>query len=257
MMKNRGVSLSLLIVAVMIGLTAVAANADNLNDQQVRLLQEKWEFFGGPTLKNVIVILFLSIGPLGIIPAFAKLTANADSKLKNRIAFRGFWISTITILAVALIGQGMIANYRVSLNALLTATGLILAIVAVRSILAAYGSKQNADSEAEKPALAMALSPLSFPTILPPFGIAIVLLIMIVGTRLDANVNLILGIIVILMVLNFICMLSARAILKVLRPQFLQVVGVVLSVIKLGIGITWIYGGIALEVGSIMRIIGS
>ena len=257
MMKNRGVSISLLIVAVMIGLTAVAANADNLNEQQVRLLQDKWEFFGGPALENIIVILFLSIGPLAIIPAFAKLTANADSKLKNRMAFRGFWISTITILTVALIGQGMIANYRVSLNALLTATGLILAIVAVRSILAAYGSKQNADPEAEKPALAMALSPLSFPIILPPFGIAIVLLIMIVGTRLDANVNLILGIIVILMVLNFICMLSARAILKVLRPQFLQVVGVVLSVIKLGIGITWIYGGIALEVGSIMRIIGS
>jgi multiple antibiotic resistance protein len=221
------------------------------------MLQQKYEFFGGPSLKNVIVILFLSIGPLGIIPAFAKLTANADSKLKNRLAFRGFWISTVTIMAVAIVGQGMVANYRVSLNSLLTATGLILAIVALRSILAAYAGKQSADPQPVKPALSMAISPLAFPTILPPYGIAIVLLLMIIGKRLDVNMPLLLAIIAIFMALDLISMVYARGILKVLKPQFLQVLGIVLSVIKLGIGITWIYGGIALEVGSIMKVIGS
>jgi hypothetical protein len=79
---------------------------------------------------------------------------------------------------------------------------------------------------------------------------------MIIGTRVDVNVNLILAFIVILMVMDFIGMLFARGIMKVLRPEFLQVLGVVLSVIKLGIGITWIYGGIAIQTGSIMKIIG-
>jgi multiple antibiotic resistance protein len=103
----------------------------------------------------------------------------------------------------------------------------------------------------------MAISPLTFPTILPPYGIAVVLLLMIIGERIGVNVYLILAFILILMVADYIGMLFARVTLKVLRPQFLQVVGVVLSVIKLGIGITWIYGGIALEVGSIMKITGS
>ena len=80
---------------------------------------------------------------------------------------------------------------------------------------------------------------------------------MIIGARINVNASLILAMILILMALDYIGMLFARGILKVLRPQFLQIVGVVLSVIKLGIGITWIYGGIALEVGSIMSIIGS
>jgi len=259
MMKNRRwLSLSL-IVAAMVGLTAAEAYAqisDDLYDQQVSLLRQKFEFFGGPSLKNVFVILFLSIGPLGVIPAFAKLTASADTQLKNRLAFRGFWISTVTIVAVAFVGQGMLANYRVSLAALLTATGLILAIVATRNILAAYDSRQNAAPSTAQPALSMAISPLAFPTILPPYGIAVVLLTMIIGERSDVNVYLILAFIVVLVAADFIGMFFARGILKVLRPEFLQVVGVVLSVIKLGIGLTWIYGGIALEVGSIIKITG-
>lgn len=260
MSKHPRPAISLLIVAAMVGLTATTAFAATTGDQydhQVNLLHQKFEFFGGPTLKNVFVILFLSIGPLGVIPAFAKMTAGADNELKNRLAFRGFWISTVTIVAVVFLGAGMLANYRVSLNALLTATGLILAIVAARSILRMYGSKQNADPSPAKPDLSMALSPLTFPTILSPYGIAVVLLLTIIGERVDVNVYLILAFVLILMALDYIGMLFARGALKVLRPEFLQVLGVVLSVIKLGIGITWIYGGIALEVGSIMKVIGS
>ncbi len=261
MMKSRRLLLTMLLVTGLIGLAGAsdsAAQAADQHDQQLDLLQQKYEFFGGPSLKNVFVILFLSIGPLGVIPAFAKLTAGAERKLKNKLAFRGFWISTVTIVAVAFVGQGMLANYRISLNALLTAAGLILAIVATRSILALYARQQNAGpSPAEPPTLSMALSPLTFPIILPPHGIAVVLLLMIIGERIDVNVSVILAMIVILTALDYVGMVFARGILKVLRPEFLQVAGVVLSVMKLGIGITWIYGGLALEVGSIMRVIGS
>lgn len=258
MMRNRRLLLPVLFALAILGLTAAsvfAQQADDQYDHQVSLLQQKFEFFGGPSLKNAFVILFLSIGPLGVIPAFAKLTAGADTKLKNRLAFRGFWISTLTIVAVAFLGSGMVANYRISLNALLTATGIILAVVASKSIFAAYGSQQKTDAPPAKPSLSMAISPLSFPTILPPFGIAVVMLLMIIGERSGVNVYQILAFILILMVADFIGMLFARPILKVLRPEFLQVLGVVLSVLKLGIGITWIYGGLALETGSIIKIL--
>ena len=184
------------------------------------------------------------------------MTANADAKLKNRMAFRGFWISTATIVAVALIGQGMVANYRVSVSALLTAAGLVIAIAAMRSIMAQYGKKQDSTPQPESPSLSMAISPLSFPTILPPYGIATVLLIMIVGKRVGTDVNLILGIIVGYMVLNLICMLFARGILKVFKPAILNVFAIVLSVIQLGIGITWIFGGIGLQAMSILKMTG-
>ena len=141
------------ILLIVFGLQASAALAEGMDTQyekQIDLLQQKFEVFGGPSLKNVVVILFLSIGPLGVIPAFAGLTSGADRRLKTRLAFRGFWISAVTITAVALVGTGMVANYRVSLSSLLTATGLILAIVAVRSILAVYvGKKADAPGESQ------------------------------------------------------------------------------------------------------------
>jgi multiple antibiotic resistance protein len=243
----------------MSGLTAVAAFAANAVDQldpQIYLVKKHLEFYGDISLENIITILFLTIGPLKVIPPFAKLTANADAKLKNRLAFRSFWISSVTIVAVAFIGQGMIANYRVSVSALLTAGGLVIAIAAMRSIMAQYGKNQTSIPQPEKPSLSMAISPLSFPTILPPYGIATVLLIMIVGKRVDTDVLLILAIVVGFMVLNLICMLSAHWILRVLKPEILHVLGIVLSVIQLGIGITWIYGGIGLQAMSIQKMIG-
>jgi len=258
MMKNRKLLMSVFFVTGVLGLTAVATYAANEADQfdpQIRLWKEHLEFYGEISLKNIIMILFLTIGPLKIIPPFAKLTANADSKLKNRLAFRSFWISTITIVAVAFIGQGMVANYRVSINALLTAAGLVIAIVAMQSILAQYGKEQKSNAQSEKPSLSMAISPISFPTILPPYGIAAVLLIMIIEKRVGADILLVLGIIVGYMVVNFICMLAAHWILKVLRPAFLNVAGTVLGVIQLGIGITWIYGGIGLGAMSIVKMI--
>jgi len=259
MMKNRRLAIPLLFIAAM-GLTALAAFSANAADQfdpQIYLVKKHLEFYGSISFNNVITILFLTIGPLKIIPHFAKMTGTADSKLKNKLAFRGFWVSTVTIVAVALIGQGMVANYRVSISALLTAAGLVIAIGAMRSIMAQYGKKQDSTPQPESPSLSMAISPLSFPTILPPYGIATVLLIMFVGKRVDANLNLIRAIIVGYMVLNYICMLSARWILKVFKPQIMNVFGIVLSVIQLGIGITWIYGGIGLQALIIHKMTGS
>jgi multiple antibiotic resistance protein len=151
----------------------------------------------------------------------------------------------------------MVANYRVSISALLTAAGLVIAIAAMRSIMAQYGKKQDSTPQPESPSLSMAISPLTFPTILPPYGIATVLLIMIVGKRVGTDVNQILAIIVGYMVLNYICMLLASWILKGVKPPIMNVFGIVLSVIQLGIGVTWIYGGIGLEAMSIMKMIGS
>jgi len=260
MMKNRRLLVPLLLLMVVFGLTAAnvfAANASDQFDPQIQLVKKHLDFYGDLSLANIITILFLTIGPLKIIPPFAKLTAKVDSKMRNRLAFNGFWISTVTIVAVAFIGQGMIANYRVSVSALLTAAGLVIAIAAMRSILTQYVKKQDSAPQPESLSLSIAVSPLSFPIILPPYGIATVLLIMIVGKRIDTDVYLILGIIVGFMVLNYICMLFAHQILKVFKPEIMHVLGIVLSVIQLGIGITWIYGGIGLQAMSIMKMVGS
>lgn len=249
----------LLLVTSVIGLTFVGAFPSEAADQydpQIKFLKEHVKFYGEISIKNIITIFFLTIGPLKIIPPFAKLTVNADTRLRNRLAFRSFWISTLTILAVAFMGQTMVANYRVSLSALLTAGGLVISIAALRSIMAQYEKQKDSDVQPGQPTLAMAITPISFPTILPPYGIATVLLIIIIGQRTDKNVYLVVVIIVGYMVVNYVCMLLSHIILKFIKPAFLNVVGLVLAVIQLGIGITWIYAAIGVLAMSIQQMTG-
>ncbi len=72
-MKNRRLLMPLLFAAAMIGLTAVAvfvANAADQFDPQISLVKKHLVFYGDISLKNIITILFLTIGPLKIIPPF-------------------------------------------------------------------------------------------------------------------------------------------------------------------------------------------
>ena len=256
MNKNRDfltLSLTDIVLTCLTAFAAFSALAADQYDPQIKLFKEHVKFYGEISLKNIITILFLTIGPLKIIPPFAKLTANADTRLRNRLAFRSFWISTLTILAVAFMGQNMVANYRVSLTALLTAGGLVISLAALRSIMAQYEKHKDSDTQPGQPTLAMAITPISFPTIHPPYGIATVLLIMMIGQRIDKNLYLVIAIIVGYMVVNYVCMLLSHIILKFIKPAFLNVVGLVLSVIQLGIGITWIYGGIGVLAMSIQQ----
>ena len=103
----------------------------------------------------------------------------------------------------------------------------------------------------------------NWPPVIPVAILAILLVspvfivVLSLGDTLFGFPYLILAIIVGFMVLNYICMLSASWILKGFKPPIMNVFGIVLSVIQLGIGITWIYGGIGLKAMSIMKMIGS
>ena len=81
----------------------------------------------------------------------------------------------------------------------------------------------------------MALSPLAFPTIVTPYGIAALIVFLALSPNLQAR--LVIGAILsVIMLLNLIVMLLARR----MRPWMgasLQVLGAVLSVIQVALGL--------------------
>ena len=66
-----------------------------------------------------------------------------------------------------------------------------------------------------------------------------------------------LGLIIVVMIVNLICMLYARQILNFLKPTVLQVLGLVLGIIQLALAINYIFGAIDLQVLSINAILNS
>lgn len=228
---------------------AVPKDEETALDAHVDLVPKLREFYaGGSGLAGIFGILFLMIGPLKIVPTFVKLTANADDALRKQLAFRGFLISTVSILLAALFGQKLLAKYQISLSAIVASAGLVLFLVALRIVMSQYGADEPSDPPPEKPSLALAIQPLAFPAILTPYGIAAVMTVMTIEGRLnEGNTTTILGMIVAIAVLDWLAMLYARQILNFLKPRVLQVVGLVLGIIQLSLGLGLIFAAVELE----------
>ncbi len=223
------------------------ATASAIEDVDGILIREYISTTKEGSISSVFTIFFLTIGPLKIVPTFVSLTANADDTLRKKMAFRGFWISTLVVMLTALFGIGLLDKYGIPISALMMAAGIVLFLVALSMVMAQYGSAAPPPSPPENPSLDLVVTPLIFPTILTPYGIAIVMLIMSILKKVVGNEVLVLGMLVLVMVLNLLSMLYARQILKVLKPSILKVLGLVLGIIQLSLAISWIFTAIRME----------
>jgi len=197
---------------------------------------------------NLFIIFFVTLGPLKIIPVFVKLTQNANRTLRRQLAFLSTGISTIVILLVVLIGRNLLRVWTIQLSALMIAGGILLSIVALRLILAQYNSKVQQTEPPENPNINIAIAPLAFPTILPPFGIAIALTLMIIAVELGFRPVLVIALLILVMGLNLVCMLAARPILKFIRPVTLRILGYTLSVMQFALGIQFVLFAIEIQI---------
>jgi len=83
----------------------------------------------------IFIILFVTLGPLKVIPVFHALTHNADSTWRRQVAFRAFLVAAIIVAFIAFIAIEILAKWRVSINALLIAGGILLFLSAAEKIL--------------------------------------------------------------------------------------------------------------------------
>jgi multiple antibiotic resistance protein len=207
-------------------------------------------------LLNLFIVFFVTLGPLKIIPSFVQLTQHADQSLRRQLAFRSAALSTIVILLVALVGQNMVRVWEIRLPALLIAGGILLFLVALNLVMTQY-EPPSPHLSSEPPSLKLVVTPLTFPTILPPFGIAIALVLMLISQEIGFNPLIVLGVLVLMMMLNLICMLAGRPILALLKPIILRVFGFVLGILQLALGIEWIITGLEIEALVFRRLFGS
>lgn len=204
-------------------------------------------FEGELGLFNLFIIFFVTLGPLKVIPVFVQVTPKASRLLRRQLAFRSALVSTIVILLVVLIGNNLLDVWQIQLPALMIAGGILLSLVALQIILTQYTLNTAEASSPDDPDLRLAITPLAFPTILPPFGIAIALTLMIVATEVGLSPWLVVILLLIVMGLNFISMLAARPIFKFIRPVTLKILGFTLGVMQFALGIQFILTGLEIQ----------
>ncbi|OHB63650.1 MAG: hypothetical protein A2Y76_09480 [Planctomycetes bacterium RBG_13_60_9] len=140
-----------------------------------------------------------------------------------------------TLGAAAIIGERLLDNFRIQVPVLAITGGLILFLAALDTVMQQFRGPAGPDAEEAPLSMGLAVSPLAFPTIVSPSGIAAAIIFVTLSPDLAGKLTIGLLLLVIL-VLDLIAMLYARAILKWLAMP-LYILGVVLGVIQVSLGL--------------------
>lgn len=119
------------------------------------------------------------LNPFGNVPLFMTLTKDQNpeirKKMYNAIVISGFGIVTGFIVAGDFFMNYL---YKIGMNELRVAGGLILVVVAFRNLLGLGVSKESSGSVmSEKDAIRYAITPLTFPMLVGPGTISTVMII--------------------------------------------------------------------------------
>ena len=141
-------------------------------------------------LGQVFAMLFLMLGPFKIIGPFFKVTQGADARRIRQIAVWATIFSALALLIAGFLGESFLRSYGIPLPVLALAGGIILFLVALKSVLAQFepAEEHPADvSVAPAPVMKVAMAPLAFPTIVTPYGIAAVVILVAISKARRIN----------------------------------------------------------------------
>ena len=183
---------------------------------------------------EIFILMFVTLGPLKTLGPFVKATQGADDALLRKIALAAFATSTASLFAGVYIGQTILDKWNIGLPALMLTAGALLFFVSFRSLVVdLYGGGQPAPAQTAAPSLRTAISPLTYPVIATPYGIAILILLKAALPEDEGTILLCLGGV---MVLNLLAMLFARQIVR-FAGMPLQLVGTILTVLQAALGV--------------------
>lgn len=187
-------------------------------------------------LSFIMTIFFMLIGPLKLIPAFSQLTGGMDSRFKRAVALRAALIATAICAVVVVVGEGLVSRYRLSVQSLQITVGLVLLISALNTVFPR--PQPTAPTSAKPTALQLALMPLSTPVIVPPAGVAAILVFVMLAPRYPGMYQAIAISIALMMALDFLAMFFNDRIITLpgLLP-LLQLLGAVLIVVQVAFAI--------------------
>jgi len=188
-------------------------------------------------LAQIFTFMFLMLGPFKIIGPFSKMIKDADANFVRQLALRATLYSSLALLSAAILGEFILGKYGIPLPVLSLAAGIILFLVALLNIVQQFTPlpAQSDTVAGPKPTMSMALTPLAFPTIVTPYGIAA--LVVFLAFTQDLQDQLIVGVVVLaIMILNLMVMILTPKI-PLLLGALLQILGVVLGVIQVALGL--------------------
>jgi small neutral amino acid transporter SnatA (MarC family) len=194
------------------------------------------------SITEMFTFLFLMLGPIKILGPFVQMTRKGDPAFAKRLAIRAFLYSCAALLFVAFIGERSMRKYHISVPVLAIAAGIILFLVALQTVMQQFDTSGAAGRLEYEPSMRLAVSPLAFPTIVTPYGVAAVIVFMTLTPDLVTRGEIFAALLG-LMLLNLVAMLFAKQVLKYAGMP-MQLLGTVLGIIQVALGLQIIVMGL-------------
>ncbi|WP_307959724.1 MarC family protein [Sinorhizobium medicae] len=187
--------------------------------------------------RKMFFMLFLMLGPIKILTPFVAITSTCDRRRGWQIATRAIIFSAAALAIAGLLGRTMLENFEISLPVLAMTGGIILFLVALRTVLHQSSSLPDQTPEpGQPPDLRLALTPLAFPTIVTPYGIAAVIVFATLAGGRQAEGLTVAAIVLLILAMDWAAMIFAESILRWIGTS-LQVLAVVLGVTQAALGL--------------------
>lgn len=160
----------------------------------------------------VFTIFFMLLGPIKLIPSFGGLSRGMEAPFRRSVALWGTVIAAALCGFVALAGGMLLGKYRIDLEALRLAGGLVLLISALQVIF--QNAPRPSPDPGELTALQLAAAPVAVPNIVPPAGVAAILIFMMLAPQYPGLEMAVAICLAIVMVLDFLVMYFIDRVLK-------------------------------------------
>jgi multiple antibiotic resistance protein len=97
--------------------------------------------------RKIFFMIFLMLGPIKILMPFVALTRNCDTRFRRRMTRRAILLSAAALAIAGLLGRTMLENFEISIPVLAMTGGIILFLVALRTVLQQSASVPNRQTE--------------------------------------------------------------------------------------------------------------
>jgi len=186
--------------------------------------------------RKIFTMLFLMLGPIKILVPFVTMTRGAAAALRRSLATRAVLFSAAALAVAGVLGRGMLDNFNISLPVLALTGGLVLFLVALQTVLQQATGPSRPRPDEPPPGLHLAFSPLAFPTVVTPYGIAAVIVFVALAQNNYIDKLVLAGVVLSILAMDWLAMLFAEAIIKRFGTT-LQVFAVVLGVTQIALGL--------------------
>lgn len=186
-------------------------------------------------IADILIILFITIGPTKAAAMYVGLTKSADATLKRQIALRTILVSTIICIIFVVLGKAILQTFHISIPALLIAGGIILFVFALHLVLG-DDKEESAEGLPKAPSIGIADYPLSVPLMASPQGLVAIVTISVTMPGLT-NMLTLLGLVIAVMTINLLVLLSADKILAKIPVSVMKVVMRIFGLLLCGLAV--------------------